>query len=192
VRLGAVILAAGAGARLGGCAKAMLRVGDETYLARIARISRLAGVHAAVVVVGPPFGTTVGALARQLGLDVVDNARPERGMASSVALGFDAIQAYDVDAAWLWPVDHAMVELETLELLKGALGDHAAAQPRHGDRGGHPPLIARSLWPQLAACGSAPEGARGVLRAANVIQVPVDDVGVVRDVDTPGDLRELA
>jgi len=185
-----VILAAGAGTRLGGCAKAMLRVGDETYLARIARIARLAGVDAAVVVVGPPFGTAVGALARQLGLDVVVNAQPERGMASSVALGFAAIQASAVDAAWLWPVDHAMVRLATLELLARSLGDHDVAQPRHGDRGGHPPLIARSLWPQLAACDSAPDGARSVLRAANVIQVPVDDVGVVRDVDTPGDLLE--
>ena len=43
VRLGVVILAAGAGARLGGVAKALLRVGDETYLARIARIARAVG-----------------------------------------------------------------------------------------------------------------------------------------------------
>lgn len=191
MRLGAVILAAGAGARLGGRAKAMLRAGEETYLARITRIAHLSGVSETVVVVGPPFGATVGALARNLGHSVIINAHPERGMASSVALGFGAMQIFDVEAAWLWPVDHGQVQLATLERLIGAMGDHDVAQPRLGDRGGHPPLIARRLFSKLAACGTSPDGARSVLRAANVIQVPVDDVGVIRDVDTPADLVEI-
>ena len=73
--------------------------------------------------------------------------------------------------------------------LVAALGDADVAQPRHAGRGGHPPLIRRALWPQLAACGEHPDGARGVLRAARVVTVDVDDPGVVRDVDTPADLE---
>jgi CTP:molybdopterin cytidylyltransferase MocA len=192
MKLGAVILAAGAGSRLGGRAKALLRHGDETYLARIARIARLAGATDMVVVVGRPHAAAVGAIAREIGLDVVVNALPERGMASSVAIGFGAIREYRVDAAWLWPVDHPGVQLATLELLVGALGSHEVAQPRFGERGGHPPLIARALWPKLAACGPLEDGARGVLRAADVTRIAVDDLGVVRDVDTPADLVETA
>ncbi len=191
MRLGTVILAAGAGARLGGCAKALLRSGAEPYLARIARIARLGGSSDPVVVVGPPHAPAVSALARALGLGVVVNSRPERGMASSIALGFAAIRESGASAAWLWPVDHAAVQLTTLERLVGALGAHEAAQPRFGDRGGHPPLIARPLWAKLASCGALADGARSVLREADVIQVPVDDIGVVRDVDTPADLREV-
>ena len=50
MRLGAVILAAGAGSRLGGVAKALLMCGEETYLARIAHIAHVAGASKIVVV----------------------------------------------------------------------------------------------------------------------------------------------
>lgn len=189
--LGAVILAAGAGTRLGGVAKALLRYHDEPYLARIARLARGAGATRLVVVVGPPHGHAVGEAARALGLDVAVNPAPERGMASSVALGFAAMSGLDVDAAWLWPVDHPGVAPGTLEGLVAALGDHEVAQPRLDGRGGHPPLIARRAWPRLVACDQVAGGARAVLGAADVVAVPVRDPGVVRDVDTPADAARL-
>jgi CTP:molybdopterin cytidylyltransferase MocA len=111
-------------------------------------------------------------------------------MASSIALGFAAIAHYDLDVAWLWPVDHPNVELRTLVALAASLGAHDVAQPRHDSRGGHPPLIARALWGRLAACGSLPNGARDVLAAAAVVRVAVGDRAVVHDIDTPNDLAE--
>lgn len=188
MKLGAVILAAGAGSRLGGVAKALLMHGDETYLARIARIAKQAGASNLVVVIGRPHGPAVGATARELGLGTVVNPLPERGMASSVALGFGAISEYDLDAAWLWPVDHPGVELATLQTLIAAMAAHEVAQPRFGGRGGHPPLIAKAIWPRLAGCGNLQGGARTVIAASDVIKVEVQDTGVVRDVDTPPDL----
>lgn len=191
MRIGAVILAAGAGTRLGGVAKALLRTGDETYLARIARLARLAGTTKIVTVVGHPYGREVGDAARALDLGVVVNPLPARGMASSIALGFAAIGQFDLDAAWLWPVDHPGVELRTLEALATSLGHHEVAQPRYHGRGGHPPLVARAVWPRLATCGALPGGARDVIAAASVVRVAVDDRSVVRDVDEPGDLAEV-
>jgi molybdenum cofactor cytidylyltransferase len=190
--IAAVILAAGAGSRLGGVAKALLIHRGATYLEAIARAAREAGLVDAVVIAGEPFHREVAAHARQLGLRVRVNPRPERGMASSVALGFAAIAGGPASAAWLWPVDHPAVRTATLRQLIAALGDSEVAQPRHGGRGGHPPLVRRALWAQLAACGGLPDGARGVLRAARVITVDVDDSGVVRDVDTAADVEALA
>jgi len=187
VRFGAVILAAGAGSRLGGLAKALLEIERETYLQRIVRIARVAGAHDLVVVVGPPFGDTVGGHARELGLRVVVNPLPERGMASSITLGFAAIAESEADAAWLWPVDHPGVQVETLHRLIAGLGTHEVAQPRFADRGGHPPLVSRAVWPRLAACGALEGGARAVLSTADVVRIDVDDPGVVHDVDTPAD-----
>jgi molybdenum cofactor cytidylyltransferase len=187
----AVILAAGAGSRLGGAAKALLVQGGATYLAAIARTARTVGLVDAVVITGEPFHREVAAHARQLGLRVRVNPQPERGMASSVALGFAAIAGGPASAAWLWPVDHPAVTVATLRGLVAAIRDHEVAQPRHGGRGGHPPLVRRTLWPQLAACGELPDGARGVLRAARVVAVDVDDPGVVHDIDTPADLEAL-
>lgn len=188
MKLGAVILAAGAGSRLGGVAKALLNHGEETYLARIARLAKQAGASNLVVVIGPPHGPAVGAAARELGLVTIVNPLPERGMASSVALGFGTISEYDLDAAWLWPVDHPGVELATLQTLIAAIRGHEVAQPRFGGRGGHPPLIAKAIWPRLAGCGNLEGGARTVIAASDVIKVEVQDTGVVRDVDTPSDL----
>lgn len=191
MKTGAVILAAGRGTRLGSVAKAMLRTGHETYLERITRIARLATATRIVVVVGRPHGHEVGDAARALDLGVIVNPLPERGMASSVALGFSAMREYDLDAAWLWPVDHPNVELRTLETLMAALGSYDVAQPRFDGRGGHPPLIARSLWPKLQACGHLDGGARTVIQGAYVNPVPVDDNAVVRDIDTAADLAGL-
>ena len=208
LKLAAVIPAAGAGARLGGVAKALLRSGGETLLARIVRTAREVGLDDAVVVVGAPFGDAVADHARSLAARVVVNPDPSRGMASSIELGFAALGGED--AAWLWPVDHPNIAPATLRALIAALVAHpkgicssggslahraTVAQPRFGERGGHPPLIARALWPRLAACSASTGGARGVfaeLAPGSIVAVPVDDPGVIRDVDTPADAEALS
>jgi CTP:molybdopterin cytidylyltransferase MocA len=125
---GAVILAAGAGSRLakgcppgpwlpgaGGVAKALLAVrGGRTFLATILASAGEVGHGQAIVVVGPPHGDAVALHAHELGARTVVNAHPERGMASSIALGFAAIAETSCEAAWLWPVDHPDVAVATL------------------------------------------------------------------------------
>ena len=187
MKISAVILAAGAGNRLGGVAKALLHHEGGTFLGRILATAGQVGLHEAIVVVGPPHGRLVGSYARKLDARIVENPAPERGMASSVALGFAALG--DVDAAWLWPVDHPHVATSTLRALIAQIGPHAAARPVFELRGGHPPLIARSLFPALAACTDLEDGARTVLAAADTIDVAVDDRGCVRDIDTAADLE---
>lgn len=189
-KVGAVILAAGAGSRLGGAAKALLARRDgTTFLASIIAAARPAGLGEAIVVVGPPYGDAVAAHARELGCQVAINPTPERGMASSVAIGFAVIAQTPHDAAWLWPVDHPDVAPATLRALIGALASHAAVRPIFRGRGGHPPLISRTLWPQLAECADVDGGARAVLVEADVLDLEVDDAGCVRDIDTPDDLE---
>jgi molybdenum cofactor cytidylyltransferase len=190
--------------RLGGVAKALLPAGGgRTFLAQILATARAVGLDHAIVVVGPPFGDDVAKHARDLGADVAVNDHPEQGMASSVAIGFHAIAGTGpkvegpgftpgpgIDAAWLWPVDHPDVRDATLRALIDALGDRDAVRPVFAGRGGHPPLISRSLWPQLAACADAPAGARSVLAEADVVDLAVSDEGCVRDVDTAFDLEK--
>lgn len=184
---GAVILAAGSGTRLGGVAKALLTRGERTYLRCIVETAAADDV---VVVVGPPHGDAVAHEARALGARIVVNADPGRGMASSVALGFAAIAESDLDAAWLWPVDHPFVRDQTLARLVAAWRpDLDVVRPVYGDRGGHPPLVGRALFPRMAVCDMQPSGARDVIAAARVHAVAVDDRGVIADVDTPADVE---
>lgn len=195
--VGAVILAAGAGARLGGVAKALEPIDGTTFLAAIVGAARAHDPRGPiVVVVGAPFADVVAPAARALGALVATNPVPARGMASSIACGFGALAAAAdraVIAAWLWPVDHPRVTAATLARLAAALParDHAVVRPRFGGQGGHPPLVGRGRWDALAACGGAPEGARAVLRGEDTLDVEVDDPGVVRDVDTPADRAAL-
>lgn len=173
--IGCVVLAAGAGTRLGGVAKALL--GAPTFLERVVTTARADDV---VVVVGPPFGQIVTTEAVRLGARVVENPDPGRGMASSIALGFAAVRG---DAAWLWPVDHPSVQRATLETL--LIGEGDVVRPRYRGRGGHPPLVSARLFAALATMTGT---ARDVFAAARVVDIEVDDPGVVRDVDTPEDL----
>jgi molybdenum cofactor cytidylyltransferase len=187
----AVVLAAGRGARLGGVAKALLAHGGESFLARVAGTLAAAGVRDALVVVGPPHGDAVRAEASRLGLPVVDNPAPERGMASSVAVGFAALAGRDDEAALLWPVDLARVSADTVARVAAAAAPERIAIPTWQGRGGHPTAFGRALWPELAACDHLADGARSVVRRdpARVVRIPVDDPGVVADVDLPGDLE---
>jgi len=187
----AVILAAGAGRRMGGAAKALLRRRDgATYLEAVAALAAGAGATELVVVIGEPHQAASLAEARRLGLATVVNPDPGRGMASSVAVGFaHALDHFAAAAALLWPVDHPDVTAATLAALAAAPG--AIAVPTCRGRGGHPTRFARPVWPELAACAGLADGARGVVRAnpARVVRVEVDDAGVVADVDTPEDQR---
>ncbi len=191
---GAVVLAAGAGTRLGGVAKALLRHGERTFLEHIVDTLRAVEGGPCLVVVGPPYGEAVAEHARAItGIEivVVKNPDPSRGMASSVALGFAALQPWtDVTAAYLWPVDHPFVRHETLLALETAVKD--VARPTYQGRGGHPPLISRSMWRRFATCDQMEGGARAVMATLDVADVPVDDPGVVRDVDTPEHRQALS
>ena len=190
--IGAVILAAGRGSRLGGVAKALIESDGESFLAQIAATCGRAGVGPVVVVVAEPYAAPVTAAARALGLEVATNPEPERGMGSSVAVGFAhaAGRWRDCEAALLWPVDHPWVAVETVTALLERAGPAVIAVPTSDQRGGHPAAIGRDLWPAMAACGEVEGGARAVFRhnRDQVIRFAVSDTGVVRDVDHPGDL----
>ncbi len=187
-----VIVAAGAGRRLGGVAKALLPAGSASFLATIAATAADAGAGRAVVVIGPPHGERVADEARRLGLEVVDNPDPDRGMSSSVAIGFEhALERFaGAAAALLWPVDHARVARATVARLVSEVDAGRAVIPTWRGRGGHPTAFGRALWPELAGCAALPRGARSVLDsdAGRVLRIEVDDPGVTADVDRAEDL----
>ncbi len=192
MKLAGVILAAGAGRRLGTVAKALLRRADgRSFLQAVADSAGAAGCPDLVVVVGPPHQAASTAEAERLGLEVAVNSSPERGMASSVSLGFAALveRFPSATAALLWPVDHARVAPATVRLLVAQADPDTIAVPVYRGRGGHPGLFGRTIWDELVACSTAPYGARSVLHRdrARVRRIDVDDSGVVDDVDLPGD-----
>lgn len=189
-----VIVAAGQGARMGGIAKALLDLHGRSFLECIASRCRKAAIDEIVVVVAPPHGRETQDEAMRLNLATVENARPELGMGSSVAVGFEfAVSSFDSDACWLWPVDHPRVELATLHKLAAYRSRDSVVIPSYADRGGHPVLVGRDIWPELAACSEAEQGARTIFHSQprRVQRVVVSDRGIAMDIDRPADLARL-
>lgn len=204
---GAVILAAGAGRRLGRVAKAALTLpGDRnarTFLEAIRDTASRAGITRSVVIIGPPHDRVTRAEAERLGMPCIHNPDPGRGMASSVALGFaHALRAFDdCSCALLWPVDHPAVACETVRAIIRSLARSreplTIAIPTLNGRGGHPTGFGRDSWQALASCLNAPEGARSVIHhyrthhPEQVRRIALADPAIVADVDTPKDLENL-
>ena len=189
----AIVLAAGAGRRMGGRPKALLTVDGETFLARVVRTCRDGGCDE-IWVVAPPEPPAVLALARSVKAHAVVNPDPERGMLSSVQIGVSAVEhaAAGTVSCLVFPVDHPRVQASTVAALLAARDQASATvwlRPVFNGRGGHPILI-----PGSATTGILDRDPREPLRDAlrgiglEPLDVPVDDPGIHANVNVPGDL----
>jgi CTP:molybdopterin cytidylyltransferase MocA len=190
VRVVAVLLAAGEGRRMGG-PKALLGIRGGTFVGACLRALDRPGISARVVVTGHQ-GERVAAAVNVPGVRIVHNADPGQGMLSSVLLGLDAAQELEADAFILHPVDHPLVEPETVDRVLEALAAGALiAVPSHQGRRGHPGGFARATWAELRGA-PADRGARAVLHAHPEWIVHVaGGPGSVSGVNTPADLQRL-
>ena len=191
--VGALVLAAGRGERLGGRPKALLPIGGQTFLEAIWRSGREGGVGEWRIVIGGPHTRETEREAARLGLPCVFNPVASEGMATSIGAGFaEAGRSFESGAALLWPVDHPAVLPATIAALAAAADEGGVVIPCHRGRRGHPPLVGRARWRDFEGAAALPEGARSVLRRLeSVLELAVDDPGVVRDVDVPSDLSDL-
>jgi molybdenum cofactor cytidylyltransferase len=110
-------------------------------------------------------------------------------MGASLACG---VEASAEAAGWVVALaDMPWIEASTIRRVADAIaaGASLAAPCYRGERG-HPVGFAASHRAALLALGGD-EGARAILSraGASLLRVDVDDPGVLRDVDTAGDLR---
>jgi nicotine blue oxidoreductase len=189
--IAALILAAGAGRRIGG-PKALLRVAGTTFLARAAALYQRPRIELRIAVLGHQ-AERVEATAELLpGVLRIVNPDPDRGMLSSLLLGLDLAEAQGASAVLMHPVDHPLIAAATVEHVLDALCAGAViAVPSFGERRGHPAGFARAAWPALRAA-PASEGARSVLRSHPewVVHVP-GDAGCVSGINTPADYERV-
>ena len=187
----AVVLAAGAGRRMGG-PKALLRIGGGSFLARAAWILARPGVGAVVAVLGHDAARVRAEAGVPAGVSLVDNEGYAGGMLSSILRGVQEAESLRADAVLLHPVDHPLVDPATVDRVVAALeGGAVIAVPTQGGRRGHPGGFARAAWPALRA--APPErGARAVLADHPEWVVHVaGDPGCVAGSETPADYERL-
>ena len=187
MRVVAIVLAAGEGRRMGGV-KALLPLGDATFLAHACRLFARPGVASVVAVLGAEAERVRVEAGLPAEATAVFNDRWREGMLSSVWRGLDAAEAEAADAVLLHPVDHPLVQPATIDRVIRALSCSAAiAVPTWDGRRGHPGGFHRSVFAELRAA-PPDRGARAVLAAdaGRVVHVP-GDAGCVTGIDTPED-----
>lgn len=186
-----VLLAAGSGSRFGGD-KLLAKLADGTPLA-LAALSTLAAAVDVVVAVVRPADAALAALLAETGALVSVCANAGDGMGASLACGVRAAQQRfpQAQGAVIALADMPWVSAPTVQRVAAALrGGAALAAPMHRGTRGHPVAIGSRFFVELQAL-SGDEGAKDLLaaHAGDIELIAVDDPGVLRDVDTPADLR---
>jgi len=191
--MSAVILAAGLSLRFGR-PKALLPVGSggPAFVEQLVTTFRAAGVED-VLVVGRPEDQQLRDLVARVGSRFIENPVADRGQLSSLIAALDAI-ARDVSAVLVTPVDIPLVRADTVAAVRDAFLRSGAPIARAARRGrhGHPVIFSSAVFDELRHADPT-QGAKAVVRAhgAAVLDVEVDDEGVLRDVDTAQDYRDL-
>lgn len=186
----AVILAAGTSSRMGR-PKALLPAGTsgESFLSRIVTTVRAAGVADVVVVAGAEADLVQDTIsASGLGVRLIVNPDYARGQLSSLLAALAIVDRPGVRALLVTLVDVPLVSAATVRAVIEAYRRSGApvVRPVKNGRHGHPVIFDRAVFGELRLADPA-VGARAVVRAraAEVIDVPVEDEGAFLDIDTP-------
>ena len=199
----AVILAAGTGSRFGG-GKVRAALDGRPLLAHVLAAVREAGIGRVIVVLGRDAGSVLGAIrdAEPAALEdvlIAVNPTPERGLATSLRLGFSVATAAPAAASPPAGVlvllgDQPRVRADVLRALCGAAApaDAVAVVPQYADDVvPNPVLLLPAGWPLVTRLsGDRGLGPPLAAEPARVVWVAV--LGSNPDVDTPADLAALA
>jgi molybdenum cofactor cytidylyltransferase len=186
---GAIILAAGASARLGR-AKQLVDIDGEPMLRRAARCVLATAPHECIVVLGHEADRIEAALdgVRVRTLRIID---ADTGMAASLAAGVDALDKR-CEGALVVLTDQPALSAGHLQRLVDAwrAAPARAAASAYAGVLGVPALLPRAWFGDVGALrGNV--GARALLRGRADEVVAIDAPELARDIDVPEDLARI-
>lgn len=179
-----IILAAGLSSRAGNF-KMALTLGDKPLL-RHTLDAFPEYCRKIIVVTGYQPYIIEDIVAIYSNVQIVHNLNFNRGMFSSIKEGVKYIES---PYFFLIPGDYPFIQRRTFDLLWSSANNstnYSVFIPVFNQRKGHPILLNSSLIPPLL---SEPEDStlRDFIRRQNTLTLPVDDEGILLDVDTPED-----
>jgi molybdenum cofactor cytidylyltransferase len=192
--ISAIVLAAGTSSRMGQ-AKQLLSLGSSTVLAQTIEHARAAGVDEVILVLGSSAESIRHHLSPSLaGVKVVVNQSYEQGMATSLHAGLSALDPRSA-AALIILGDQPFTLSQTLDQIIQAYRDSGApiVIPTCQGTRGNPVLLDRSVFSEaLALQGDV--GCRAIFEKhlEEIVNVEVEDTGILLDLDDRADYERLA
>jgi molybdenum cofactor cytidylyltransferase len=183
----AIVLAAGAGRRMGG-PKALLVVDGQPLIC--AHVQRLREVYCRPIIV-VTRAEVAPLLEEMAGVQII--CADTDSMAASLTVALGSLPAEPDRIVAIAPIDTLPARRSTLELLLTAAASEGTlvATPQHRGRSGHPIAIRAELLQVFR------EGYAGTLRdlirsaGAKRRRIEVDDASVTFDLNTPADVAAL-
>jgi molybdenum cofactor cytidylyltransferase len=192
--VGAVLLAAGAGSRMGGRPKALLELNGVSLVLRQLIALSGGGVDELVVVLGHHAESILPVVA-QFPVTVVHNPNPDDGQVSSQRLGLQSLNP-KLDAVLVALADQPLINEQDIGSLIGAFKRRAEGTavvvPRVHGQPGNPVIFSAEVREQILS-GDIHIGCRQ-WRGAHpqaVLNFDTDNRRYVLDVDTPEDLERF-
>ena len=192
--LAAVLMAAGAGARMGQRPKSLLELDGVPLICRQVMALREAGVSELVLVLGH-HAKDIEAAVKALNVSMVINPDPDAGPVGSQRLGLQSLSGHS-DAVLMALADQPLLDAADLRQLFQAfdqrLPGSALVYPRVNGQPGNPVIFTAAVRAALLAC--PPEVGCKQWRQAHTSQVQAldcDNPHFVQDVDTPEDIAKL-
>ena len=190
-RTSAIILAAGTSTRMG-AVKQLLRLDDRPLLQHVLDHVRASGVSEIVLV----LGASAEAIRREIDAHnsrVVINDSYLQGMGTSLKTGLAAVEP-EAEAAIIVLADQPFVQPATLDRL---IAEHRRSKaqiviPTYRGFRGNPVLLDRSVFAEVMAL-NGDIGCRSIFgsHVEGIVKVPIDDVGILLDIDRQSDLQAL-
>ncbi|SIT46998.1 putative MobA-like protein [Paraburkholderia piptadeniae] len=186
-----VLLAAGYGSRFdpeGVHNKLLARLPDGTPIA-YESAHRLLLVVPHVIAVVRPGSEMLARVLNDAGCHVIFSVDAERGMGATLAAGVEASEDSD---GWIVALaDMPRIAGSTIEAVARAADKGASiVAPYYRGQRGHPVGFGVEHRDALLAL-DGDTGARTLFATHAVTRIDVDDPGVLSDIDTPEDLRDL-
>jgi molybdenum cofactor cytidylyltransferase len=192
-QVAAVVLAAGRSTRMGAVNKMIAEIGGKP-LVRIATEQALASKASPVIVVTGHERDKVEAALKGLNVRFANNPDYAEGLGTSLRTGIAAVPA-EADGAVILLGDMPQIDAGLVDRLIAAFDPEKGALvvvPTIEGRRGNPVIWARRFFPELMAV-TGDVGARHIIAnvAEVVAEVPVSDISVTVDVDTPEALAKI-
>jgi molybdenum cofactor cytidylyltransferase len=188
-----IVLAAGKSTRMEGQNKLLAMIQGKPMIRRVVEAALDSKADETIVVLGYDE-SQIRAVLDDLPCRLIVNREFEKGQSSSLKAGVNEVNPATT-AVLILPGDMAKIDAQSIDKLVDSYirGGGSILVAAHNGRHGHPILIERRLFKDIAQITEETRGLKSVIKKhENEIRlVEVDTDNVLRDVDTPEDLHRL-